>query len=346
MGSIRVFVAALCLAAAPLIAQDPPIGETRPNVRVLKNLRESELFLAMNFVADSLGVHCDHCHVKDGAKWMWADESKPAKAKGREMMAMVATLNQSHFGGASRVTCYTCHRGSLDVARLVPLPPAEVAERTGQRPAETLPTAQQVLGRYLTAIGAPRDGAGVRGVRIAGAIERTEGRRDTFELRMQGEEQAQLRITRAEGVVEFILAGQSASMRAQDKVTELTPSDREALERSLAMYAPVKVRESVQQMKVAGTEVIDGRKTYVVHVHTAGVLRRKLYFDVASGLLLRNISIRETAFVPLLEQFDFSDYRDAGGVKVPFVIRTSDVAPYDTATRRISKVEFESGADE
>ena len=45
--------------------------------------------------------------------------------------------------------------------------------------------------------------------------------------------------------------------------------------------------------------------------------------------------------MPLLEQVDYSDYRDAGGVRMPFVIRTSDVAPYDTATRRISEVKFD-----
>jgi len=35
-----------------------------------------------------------------------------------------------------------------------------------------------------------------------------------------------------------------------------------------------------------------------------------------SGFLLCDLTIRETAFVPLVEQIDFSDYRDAGGVKV------------------------------
>jgi hypothetical protein len=36
---------------------------------------------------------------------------------------------------------------------------------------------------------------------------------------------------------------------------------------------------------------------------------------------------------PLPEQIDFDDYRDVDGVKLPFVIRTSNAAPFDTAVR-------------
>ena len=331
-----MLVALLSLAAVSVRAQDPQIRETRPNVKVLKDLHESELFLEMNFVADALGVHCDYCHVKNDTKWVWADDSKPTKAKGRQMMTMVAGLNASSFNGTTRVTCFTCHRGSLEPARLVPLPPIESAERTGQRPPETLPTAQQIIDRYLAAIGAHRDDP-VKAMRITGVIERSENRKDTFELSILGEENARITVTTADGIVEQTLEGKSSTLRAKDKVTELPPAAYERFRRSIAMYAPIKVRDSVEQMKVTGTEVIDGRKTYVVQSGPA----RKLYFDATSSLLVRDLRITETVFVPLLDQIDYSDYRAAGGVKMPFAIRTSNVAPYDTATRRIREMKFE-----
>jgi hypothetical protein len=339
-----MFVAVACLAAMPARAQDPPIRETRPNVKVLKDLRESEIFLAMNFVADALGVTCEHCHVKAEGKWAWADDSKPAKAKGRQMMAMVAALNASEFDGKSRVTCYTCHRGSLEVPRLVSLPPVPTEDRAAKN-AETLPTAQQLIDRYLVAIGT-RGKVEAKPLHVQGEIERTEGRKDAFELWLESAEKARIRITSADGVAEQSLDGTKAWSRRGDKVTELPPPVVERMRQSFAMYAPVKVHESVEQMKVAGSEVIDGRRAYVVHVVADGAVTRRLYFDAASGFLLRDITIRETAFVPLLEQIDYSDYRDAGGVKVPFVIRTSDVAPYDTATRRLTSWRFESPAPE
>lgn len=41
---------------------------------------------------------------------------------------------------------------------------------------------------------------------------------------------------------------------------------------------------------------------------------------------------------PLPEQVDFEDYRDIGGVKLPFTIRTSGLAAFTTATRRFLEI--------
>lgn len=43
---------------------DKPVEQVRKNIQVLKGLPDSQLFLLMNFVGDSPGVNCDHCHVK------------------------------------------------------------------------------------------------------------------------------------------------------------------------------------------------------------------------------------------------------------------------------------------
>jgi len=52
-------------AGAPAGAQTlPAAGATRPNLRVLQALPESQLFPLMNLLADSLGVRCDYCHVQ------------------------------------------------------------------------------------------------------------------------------------------------------------------------------------------------------------------------------------------------------------------------------------------
>jgi hypothetical protein len=45
-------------------------------------------------------------------------------------------------------------------------------------------------------------------------------------------------------------------------------------------------------------------------------------------------------------QWDFSDYRDVSGVKLPFVIRTSDVSSYDTVVRRFTEIKIDSSVNE
>jgi hypothetical protein len=60
------------------------VAQTRKNIQVLKALPESQLYLVMNFVATSLGVNCDYCHVQQGkdpttgtTKWVWESDDKP-----------------------------------------------------------------------------------------------------------------------------------------------------------------------------------------------------------------------------------------------------------------------------
>jgi len=60
----------------------------------------------------------------------------------------------------------------------------------------------------------------------------------------------------------------------------------------------------------------------------------QLFFDVESGFLLRRVNVTNTMLGPLNVQWDFSDYREVSGIKLPFLIRTSDVSSYDMVAFR------------
>src|SRR3954470_1168385 len=132
--AVSIVVAVAILPPNASAQQPGSAGATRPNLKVLQALPESHLFPLMNLLADSLGVRCDYCHVQttpDLTKtpsniggWVWDRDDKPPKRKALEMMRMVVDVNDGRFQGQSRVTCYTCHRGSPQPARLPPLPPA------------------------------------------------------------------------------------------------------------------------------------------------------------------------------------------------------------------------------
>lgn len=62
----------------------------------------------------ALGVECSHCHKPD----QWQDESKPAKATARKMSEMVTLLNGKLLRGIGEVSCWTCHGGQVQPARL------------------------------------------------------------------------------------------------------------------------------------------------------------------------------------------------------------------------------------
>jgi hypothetical protein len=324
------------LLAATLVVQQAAVAQSRPNLRLLKDVPESELFLVMNVVADGLGVHCDFCHVRREGVWQWASDAKPEKAIGRDMIAMVQSLNRTSFGGRAVVTCYSCHRGSLHVENLAPLPPKTVEERAPQ-PAAPLPAVEEVLRRYRNAIGA--NGKRDTPLTITGTVERSEGRTGAFEVALAAHDDFSIRLTTAQSVATQRVTPHGACIQSAAGVQVLAPDDEQRARSNAAIYLHDKV-SGLPLRSVRGTEMVRGRRAYAVDATPPEDRRRRtLFFDAASGLLLRELTVTPTAFLDLPEQVDYDDYRDiGGGVKVPFSIITSNAAPYDTATRRISAV--------
>jgi hypothetical protein len=68
-------------------------------------------------------------------------------------------------------------------------------------------------------------------------------------------------------------------------------------------------------------ETVDGKRTVVIDAKRGPVVTESLYFDTDSGLLLRRLVQTKTAYGNLAEQVDYSDYKEASGIKIPFQIR-------------------------
>jgi len=72
----------------------------------------------------------------------------------------------------------------------------------------------------------------------------------------------------------------------------------------------------------------------------------RLFFDVQTGLLLRRITSTPTMVGVIPEQVDYDDYRDVGGMKIPFVIRVSSTDPSYSSTRTFTEVKLNVPVDE
>jgi photosynthetic reaction center cytochrome c subunit len=324
---------------------DQPVERTRKNIQVLKGLPESQLFLVMNFVATSLGVQCEYCHVKNPGKnpqtgldnWVWESDDKPKKLMGRRMMKMVLDINGTTFSGENAVTCYTCHRGSTVIARVPPLPPHEP---TRTEAAATLPTAEQILAKYIAAVGGAEAVAKFKTTVMKGTIERTQNRNAQLEVTLKDPGKYLVATTTPQDVATLGVNGDTVWIRS--KATGARNLSGRGLEQSkhqaTVYYSPIKVVDQAAQMKVLGTEKIGDRDTYVVAFALDPDRTRKLYFDTQTGLLLRELTTTRTLLAPLPEQVDFDDYRDVDGIKLPFTIRSSNASTFDTATRRFTEI--------
>jgi photosynthetic reaction center cytochrome c subunit len=95
-----------------------------------------------------------YCHVR-GA---FEKDDKKTKITARKMIGMMMAINKENFEGHREVTCYSCRRGAKDpvgtptITDEDPAPGAAEEKAAGEgKPA--LPTADQLLDKYLAAIG-------------------------------------------------------------------------------------------------------------------------------------------------------------------------------------------------
>ena len=77
------------------------------NIQLLKGLPSDRLLKVMFAFKSSLGVDCTYCHIKD----QFEKDDKPTKQTARKMIQLVRDTNVK-LGTTTRVTCFTCHRGS------------------------------------------------------------------------------------------------------------------------------------------------------------------------------------------------------------------------------------------
>src|SRR4030095_4395895 len=88
---------------APEIKTAPQVYK---NIQVFTAMNAADLDSTMAFIAGSLGVKCNYCHINPFEK-----DAKPTKQAARQMIRMVFDLNKGPFNGDKAVSSYTCHRG-------------------------------------------------------------------------------------------------------------------------------------------------------------------------------------------------------------------------------------------
>src|SRR5580658_5739062 len=145
------------LIALPIFAQTPEVktaGQAFKNVTELKDIPADQLMPAMQFIATSLGVQCDTCHVAGKPE---ADD-KRTKKTAREMIAMTMAINKNSFHGQTQVTCYSCHRGAERPVAIPPVQESDMPAKPEARPmapptGSTPPTADSIIEKYVTALG-------------------------------------------------------------------------------------------------------------------------------------------------------------------------------------------------
>lgn len=106
----------------------------------------------------------------------------------------------------------------------------------------------------------------------------------------------------------------------------------------------LKMKTIFPTMTVKGRETVGTREAYVVEATPGEGTPIRMFFDVESGLPIRQIVTRQTPAGPLEVDVTFDDYRIIDGVKRPFTIR--QVTSMFTAVVQLSEVKHNVAIDD
>lgn len=105
-------------------------------------------------------------------------------------------------------------------------------------------------------------------------------------------------------------------------ISDSSPQEIAELEREADAYSAGKIRAFFDTLKLEPKAWLSGRDVYVIEGKPAKGPAEKLYFDVENGLLLRwDMARRQNDRRTVFVKIHFDDYRDVGGVKLPFKMR-------------------------
>src|SRR5271156_4038595 len=109
----------------------------------------------------------------------------------------------------------------------------------------------------------------------------------------------------------------------QNGLRTLSGAEAEDAKRQADFYHQVSMRKYYSKWNVSGTLKIGDHDAYAVEAtSTAGDLD-KMYFDTQSGLLVRAITTVHSPQADQVVEADLSDYRDVDGIKLPFRVHQS-----------------------
>jgi hypothetical protein len=321
-------------------AAEKTVGQTHPNVKLLKDLPESQLFITMNFMRASLGVSCAYCHVNSGGdKWNWASFDKPTKQTALKHIQMTMDMNKTNFEGRPVITCNTCHQGQTKPIALPSLPqePPEGGP-AGLKPEVVLPTVDQVLDKYIQGSGGRAAIEKVKTRVMKGSQAGFDGTALPLEIYREAPNKFLSSITRPQGLVLQGYNGTSGWLKNPRGQRELAGEDLAAVKRRAEFNESLKLKELYPDLKITAREKVGDRGAFVLESEAGKSEITRLFFDVQTGLLLRRQTIGKNILAPIPEQVDYEDYRDVDGVKLPFTIRQSFVDPWIGWTQKFTEI--------
>jgi zinc protease len=201
-------------------------------------------------------------------------------------------------------------------------------------PSAVLPSADEILVKYVAAIGGEaawrklnsrvsKGTIDIPAMSISGTVELHEKAPD-FSLAV---------VSLGGAIFQRGFDGTAAwSDDPQNGLRTLSGAEAEDSKRQADFYHQLNMHKYYSKWKVDGTEKIGDRDAYAVEATSTSGDVDKMYFDTKGGLLVRAITTVHSPQGDTVIQADLSDYRDTDGIKLPFSVHQSSAQGEYTIT--------------
>lgn len=360
--TLRPLACSIAISAAALFSfaqGQAPAGQVRTteqqfkNIQVLNGYPANQLVQSMHVIESSLGIDCEYCHdPKDRSK----DDLEP-KRTARKMIAMVLDINKNTFDGKQVVTCYTCHRGSTKPAGTIVLPIDNPMIEHPKPAARSLPSADEILDKYIQALGGEQAIRKVtsRTITATRDIPTGPGGEIPTPAQIEIDQKAPNLVVTISRTDKLTLAegfdGTTAWTQNQAGIVTSLPSpDQERTKRDADLYQSLNLKNSYTRMEVEGIENVKDHEAYVVVGFPSDDTPERLFFDTKTGFLVAKKTVIATLLGDNPVEIYYDDYRNTGsGVKIPFSIYMIPGSPrsemWTNSTLHVLKVQDNVAVD-
>jgi hypothetical protein len=359
-------------AGGQAAAQKPQPGPPAPtgplaaakyrDVQIMKDVPADQFDLTMDYFVVSTGIPCQGCHVRDEATGAFAYENDHRiKAVTRKMINLVRTVNAGDFGG--RTNCAQCHIGrprppGQPLAQ--PMTPEQIADLAAQAAARPsgpgggapaaagapaggqpppAPPVDDVINKYIEALGGRAALEKLQSRAMSGTLTTRSSQSMAFTIEEKGSKYLEtIQSKPASTTTGF--DGVSGWTQGGARVEDLVGFPLQRALCNATLTIPLRLKDKYPNLQAsrptrlpgasAGSPAID---VNLLQGSSSPYVNEQLYFNAASGLLIRRrVVTRAADRGSMTEQFDYSDYKDVAGVKMPFTIKRTSWNAVDTLT--------------
>jgi uncharacterized protein YifN (PemK superfamily) len=176
-----------------------------------------------------------------------------------------------------------------------------------------------VLNKFVQAIGGPDAVAKAKTLVVHG----TQTTRDLVTTPLTVEEKAtgeyRVQVDTKPNPQTRVFDGKNAWVQAGQNARDLEGVQAAQVSRSSELLL-LNLKQRYPNLQVGRYGNVEGVETIVLQARTPAVTDQ-LQFERQSGLLKRRTIQTSTPYGALVEQLDYSDYRDVEGVKLPFQVK-------------------------